>query len=128
MVGNDGGPRMLRLTALYADLWNTGYLGGPETLLGRRAKLEAACREVGREPATIGVTALIGLWFADLQPKRPTAFESPLTGSVEEIAQAMHGYGRLGVEHIMFQCAPPSPEARRRLTEALRLYRAMENE
>src|SRR5512146_1755837 len=30
------GPRMLKLTARYADLWNTTYLGQPETLLKPR--------------------------------------------------------------------------------------------
>ncbi len=29
MVGSEGGPRMLKLTAQYADLWNTGYMGKP---------------------------------------------------------------------------------------------------
>src|SRR5512132_4261374 len=30
LVGSEG-PRMLKLTAQYADLWNTGYMGKPET-------------------------------------------------------------------------------------------------
>ena len=38
----------------------------------------------------------------------------------------MLGYAELGVQHLMFQCAPYTPEARQRLTEALQLYRAME--
>ena len=42
---------------------------------------------------------------------------------MQEIAAAMHGYAQLGVQHIMFQCEPYTPEARQRLTEALRLYR-----
>src|SRR5215467_10967194 len=64
------GPRMLKLTAQYADYWNTGDTGPPETIKDRIVKIEAACREIGREPATLGVTALIGLWFPDLQPKK----------------------------------------------------------
>ena len=94
---------MLKLTARYADLWNTGYMGKPETLAERRAKIEAACREIGRDPVTLGITALIGLWFPDLQEKKPSFFDNPLTGTVEEIAMAMRGYARLGVQHIMFQ-------------------------
>jgi alkanesulfonate monooxygenase SsuD/methylene tetrahydromethanopterin reductase-like flavin-dependent oxidoreductase (luciferase family) len=125
MVGSEVGPRMLRLTAQYADLWNVGYMGEPETLSAPRAKLEVACRKVGRDPATIGITAFIGLWFPDLQPTKPSAFDSPLTGSVQEIAAAMRGYMELGVEHIMFQSAPDTPESRQRLSEALGLYRAM---
>src|SRR2546426_22937 len=93
-----------------------------------RAKIEASCREIGRDPATIGITALIGLWFSDLQEKKPRFFDNPLTGTVQEIAAAMRGYSELGVQHIMFQCEPYTPEARRRLTEALQLYRGMEQQ
>jgi len=124
MVGADK-PRMLKLTAQYADLWNTGYMGKPETLADRRAKIEAACREIGRDPRTLGVTALIGLWYPDLQTNKPKFFENPLTGTVEEIALAMRGYNELGVEHLMFQCEPYTSEARERLTQALHLYRRM---
>jgi alkanesulfonate monooxygenase SsuD/methylene tetrahydromethanopterin reductase-like flavin-dependent oxidoreductase (luciferase family) len=124
MVGSEG-PRMLKLTAQYADLWNTGYMGKPETMTGRLAKIEAACREVGRDPATLGITALIGLWFPDLQANKPTFLDNPLTGTVQEIATAMRGYAALGVKHIMFQCEPYTDETRRRLTEALQLYRGM---
>jgi probable F420-dependent oxidoreductase len=123
LVGGEG-PRLLRLTAKYADLWNTGYMGKPETMAVPLAKIEAACREAGRDPATLGVTALIGLWFPDLQPDQPSFFDKPLTGTPQEIAASMHGYEELGVEHIMFQSVPYTDETRRRLTEALHLYRA----
>ena len=125
LVGSEG-PRMLRLTAQYADLWNTGYMGKPETMAEPLAKIEAACREVGRDPATLGITALIGLWFPELQAKKPGFFNNPLTGTVQEIAAAMRGYAELGMQHIMFQCEPYTPEARKLLTEALQLYRDME--
>ena len=125
LVGSEG-PRMLKLTAQYADLWNTGYMGQPETMAEPLARIAAACREVGRDPATLGVTALIGLWFPDLQTRQPSFFPTPLTGTVQEIAAAMRGYAELGVQHIMFQCEPYTPEARARLTEALHLYRAMQ--
>ena len=127
MVGSEG-PRMLKLTAQYADLWNTGYMGKPETMAEPLAKIEAACREIGRDPATVGITALIGLWFPDLQAQQPSFLDNPLTGPVQEIAAAMRGYAELGVQHIMFQCWPYTPEARQRLTEALQLYRGMEQQ
>jgi len=126
MVGSEEGPRMLKLTARYANLWNTGYMGKPETIAGRLAKIQAACREIGRDPATLGITALIGLWFPELQAKKPKFFDNPLTGTAQEIAAAMRGYAELGVQHIMFQCEPYTLEARQRLTEALQLYRGME--
>jgi probable F420-dependent oxidoreductase len=125
LVGSEG-PRMLKLTAQYADLWNTGYMGQPETMAEPLAKIEAVCREVGRDPATLGITALIGLWFPDLQVNKPAFFDHPLTGTVQAIAAAMRGYAELGVQHIMFQCEPYTPEALKLLTEALHLYRDMQ--
>jgi len=127
IVGSEG-PRMLRLAARYADLWNTGYMGKPETMAPRLAKIEAACREVERDPATIGVTAFIGLWFPDLQASKPSFFDNPLTGTVQEIAAAMRGYAEIGVQHIMFQCEPYTHETLQRLTEALQLYHNMKQQ
>jgi len=125
LVGGEG-PRMLRLAARHGDSWNTGYMGQPETMADPLARIEAACHDVGRDPATLGVTALIGLWFPDLQPDKPGFLDKPLTGTPAEIAEAMRGYAALGIEHIMFQCQPYTPESVRRLTEALQLYRAMD--
>jgi alkanesulfonate monooxygenase SsuD/methylene tetrahydromethanopterin reductase-like flavin-dependent oxidoreductase (luciferase family) len=122
MIGAEG-PRMLRLTATYADQWNVGYMGRPETLAPWLPKIHEACADVGRDPGTLAITVLIGLWCPDLQPNKPTFLEDPLTGSAEEIADAMRGYEELGVEHLMFQCEPYTPESRQRLTDALHLYR-----
>jgi probable F420-dependent oxidoreductase len=127
LVGGEG-PRLLRLTASYADLWNTGYMGDPGTMAEKLTRIDAACRKVGRDPATLGVTALIALWFPDLQPKKPGYCDSPLTGTPAELAAAMRGYAELGVQHIMFQCAPYSQQTLERLTEALQIYRAAEPE
>jgi len=122
MIGAEG-PRMIKLAARYADLWNIGYMGQPETMAGPLATIEGACREVGRDPATMGVTALIGLWLSDLQQEKPGFVDDKhLEGTPEELAAAMRGYAELGVRHIMFQYAPYTDEARRRLAEALRLY------
>ena len=126
LVGGEG-PRMLGLAARYGDLWNTGYMGGPQTMAGPLAAIEAACDKVGRDPATLGVTAFIGMWFPELQAKQPTFLDKPLTGTPAAIAEAMHGYAELGVRHIMFQCVPYTPQSVRLLTEALHLYRAGEH-
>ena len=123
LIGAEG-PRMLRLTARYADLWNTGYMGEPETMVPRMALIKDACEAEGRDPASIGVTALIALWSPDLQAKKPTFVEHPLSGTPEAIASAMRGYAELGVQHLMFQCEPYTAETRRRLTEALHLFRS----
>ena len=81
---------MLKLSAQYADLWNTGYMGKPETMVEPVTKIQEACNAIGRDPNTIGITALIGLWFPDLQVNKPSFFEEPLTGTPEEIAAIVH--------------------------------------
>ena len=123
MIGSFG-KRMLGLTAKYADLWNTGYLGQPETLVIPRQELIVACQQTGRDPTTLGVTAMIALYFPDLAPKAPELDNPPLTGSPEEIAQAMRGYEQAGAEHIMFHLIPYNKSALERLEAALHIYRS----
>jgi probable F420-dependent oxidoreductase len=123
LVGGEG-PRMLSLAARYADMWNTGYMGEPETMAGPLARIAAACDQAGRDPATLDVTAFIAQWFPDLRPDKPKAFENLLTGRPAEIAAAMRGYAELGIPHIMFQCVPFNEQSLERMTEALQLYRA----
>lgn len=65
MVGSSG-PRMMRLTAQYADMWNTAYLHHPDSLTEPLSKLHAACAEVGRDPSTIEITVLVALAYPDL--------------------------------------------------------------
>jgi alkanesulfonate monooxygenase SsuD/methylene tetrahydromethanopterin reductase-like flavin-dependent oxidoreductase (luciferase family) len=125
LVGGEG-PRMLKLAAQYGDMWNTGYMGQPETMTEPIARIEAACRSVGRDPASIGITALVGIWFPELSPEKPAIFDSPLTGTVHEVAKAISGYAELGVEHIMFQCHPYTAESLQLLADALQLYRDTE--
>jgi alkanesulfonate monooxygenase SsuD/methylene tetrahydromethanopterin reductase-like flavin-dependent oxidoreductase (luciferase family) len=127
MIGSFG-TRMLSLTAKYADLWNTGYLGQPETLVQPRQEMLEACKLVGRDPGTLGVTAMIALYFPGLAPE-PDGFDNPpLTGTADEIAQAMLGYEEAGAEHIMFHLIPYNQATISRLEEAVRIYHHLSNE
>ena len=63
MIGTDG-PRLLRLTAQYADIWNTTWTYSAEEVLPRLAALDAACAEVGRDPDTIGRSCCV---FIDVE-------------------------------------------------------------
>lgn len=127
MVGSFG-ERMLKLTAQYADLWNSGYYGQPDQLAEPRQNMERACQEVGRDPATLGVTAMLAVHFPDLSPKTPDFDYPPLSGSPEEIAQAMLGYHQAGVQHIMFHLVPYNLTSIARLEKALQFYRQQVND
>jgi alkanesulfonate monooxygenase SsuD/methylene tetrahydromethanopterin reductase-like flavin-dependent oxidoreductase (luciferase family) len=122
LVGAEG-PRMLRLTAQYADLWNMSYMGKPSSFEPHRSKMLEACCAVGRDPATLGMTALIALANPDLGEPFPLGVE-PLSGSDEEIVEAMQGYALLGTAHLLFYLTPYMPEAVDRLVRVMRLYRS----
>jgi alkanesulfonate monooxygenase SsuD/methylene tetrahydromethanopterin reductase-like flavin-dependent oxidoreductase (luciferase family) len=56
------GERMLRLTATWADAWNTAWFGAVDELLRQRtAALDAACDAVGRDRTSIRRTVGIRL-------------------------------------------------------------------
>ncbi len=122
LIGGEG-PRLLRLTAQYADLWNTGYLPRPAALVETRTKLHAACAQVGRDPSTLGVTVLSTLAFPDLVPL-DGPLDEYLHGSTEEIVAALKGFEQIGVERLMFHCVPGHhPDVMARLSEILCAFR-----
>jgi len=127
MIGCDG-KRMLRLTARYADLWNTGYLGQAETLVETRTDFLEACHETGRDPATIGITVLLHVYYPDLMPLPDDLDHPPLAGTSTQIAKAMLAYEQAGVEHIMIHLLPYRPEAIHKLEDALQIYHDLSNE
>jgi probable F420-dependent oxidoreductase len=118
-------PRMLRLTAHYADSWNVSYLHAPESLIEPRTGLFTACAEVGRDPTTLEVTAEVALDFPDYGSTPPSHIQHYLRGSTEEIANALHQYEQLGVGHLMFYCSPYTTGALSRLAQAVQLYRSL---
>ena len=118
------GPRMLQLTAKHADLWNTAWLGQPDLLPEQRQEQEAACQEVGRDPATLAVTVGVTVAFPDLlpeedEPATDVDASKVLRGSVEEIAAGLRTYAEQGVEHVICMCNPTTDEALERLATAM---------
>ncbi len=123
------GPRMLRLTAQHADQWNTCWLGQPAALAERRQELEAACAEVGRDPATLEVTVGVTVAYPDLNPAgagEPPDPAKALFGTPEDIAAGLQGYADLGVSHVMCHCSPTNAATLALFTEALNAYREMQ--
>jgi probable F420-dependent oxidoreductase len=119
LAGN--GPRMLRLAAKYADSWNTAWHAEPASAVSRIASIRAACEAEGRDPATLAITASVGIGYPDLGP---AGVPEPLTGSPEHIVEALRGYAEMGVAHIMVEFAPYSLAALERVAEVARLYRS----
>jgi alkanesulfonate monooxygenase SsuD/methylene tetrahydromethanopterin reductase-like flavin-dependent oxidoreductase (luciferase family) len=120
------GPRMLRLTARFADAWNTAWLGDPGPLAERRAGLEEACRAEGRDPAAIEVTVGVNVALPDLLPGPPTDDEvgKTLSGDTAAIAAGLRAFADAGVGHAICALEPNTPEALGRFAEALERFRA----
>ena len=88
----------------------------------RLARIRQACTEVGRDPATLAVTVGVQAVFPDLGETSSMAQE-PLSGSVEALAQAFHGYDQAGAAHLIMYPSPVGLPALERVAEAVRLYR-----
>jgi probable F420-dependent oxidoreductase len=116
------GPRMLRLTAQYADKWNTAWLGEAAELAARVEPLHAACAETGRDPATLAVTVGVDVALPDLGETNPFS-KNPLGGSAEALAHAFREYDEAGAAHLIIHLTPQTKTAVTRLAEAARLYR-----
>jgi probable F420-dependent oxidoreductase len=104
LVGGTG-PRMLSLTATYADVWNTGYVSTLDTLTAKQAALREACTMVGRDPATLPLTVHLPLVYEDLAPAPPFLAEY-LSGFPQEFAECLRAFERAGVSHVMVECFP----------------------
>ncbi|MFM9106264.1 MAG: LLM class flavin-dependent oxidoreductase [Chloroflexota bacterium] len=107
------GPRMLELTARYADLWNGWLTWGsswPDAIPPVREKVDAACTAVGRDPRTLGRTAAILAEVpgvrANLVSTAPDGGGRPLRGTPEEMAAALQGFAAEGIDHLQVICAP----------------------
>lgn len=110
MVGTNG-PRMLELTAHYADAWNADFGSTPESIKTLNNAVDDACRGVGRDPATLRRSAslLVNVaghsnpgdnWVADSRAGR--AF----SGSTEELATVLRAYSEAGIDHVQVWLDP----------------------
>jgi len=98
-------PRMLRLTARFADVWNADWQRDPATVVAQSAELDRACEEVGRDPA--GLVRTAGSNFA-MDGCTGRRFE-PISGSAEEMAAKIREFQALGLAHYVCGLDPCTP-------------------
>lgn len=115
-------PRMLDLTARWADLWTTSWFGtANEQVAERISDLKAAVTAAGRPVDAVSLT--VGITVAD--PDQSVAVVEPephaICGTVADVAQAFKDYEALGAEHLIVGLEPVTVRSAERIAEAKRL-------
>jgi alkanesulfonate monooxygenase SsuD/methylene tetrahydromethanopterin reductase-like flavin-dependent oxidoreductase (luciferase family) len=116
---------MLKLVAKYADAYNTVWHPDPSVAIERFRTLEAACREVGRDPSEIRRTAGTTV-LAPNAGEVPDLAPTVMTGSVQELAEKLWAFHtEAGVTHMTLILDPWTTggiEAFGKVIEAIRSF------
>jgi alkanesulfonate monooxygenase SsuD/methylene tetrahydromethanopterin reductase-like flavin-dependent oxidoreductase (luciferase family) len=111
------GPRMLRLTARYADAWNTAWFGAPNDRLRRAMEdMDAALQAAERDPASLRRT--VGMVVRDPEQTGGELDDSMFAGSVDDLASAMDAYEQIGFDDIVVGLEPVTEASLDRLAVA----------
>jgi alkanesulfonate monooxygenase SsuD/methylene tetrahydromethanopterin reductase-like flavin-dependent oxidoreductase (luciferase family) len=114
-------PRMLDLTAQWADAWNTAWFGPvDDRVRDRLGDFDNALTRVGRPANEVAKT--VGITVRDVdQPAPAEPSRNAIDGSVEELAKVMKDYEALGVEHLIVGLEPMTSRSVERLAKAKQL-------
>jgi alkanesulfonate monooxygenase SsuD/methylene tetrahydromethanopterin reductase-like flavin-dependent oxidoreductase (luciferase family) len=113
------GPRMLRLTATWADAWNAAWFGAADARMrALLAGLDAACVRVGRDPATMRKT--VGIRIHD--PGAPLGDRAGLPGDPDRLAALFGDLLTLGVDDAIVWSTSKSSAAIDRIADARRRH------
>ncbi len=127
MVGSMG-ERMLSITLPHVQSWNawfTWFGNSPEEYPALRDQIDAACRAVGRDPATLERTlaVLVSLPGGEGRPQgshdRPPV--APISGEPVVLASALRAFAAEGVGHVQLVLDPITADSIRALAPTLAL-------
>ena len=113
-------PRMMRLTARYADAWNTAWYGAPDERLRRQLDaFDEAMASERRDPTTMDRTVGIEVRDPERDPGGEDGGDRSFGGSVDELAEAVTAYEALGIDHLIVLLQPLDETSIERLVLAL---------
>ena len=125
MLGTTG-PKMLRLTARYADQWNVWLAmtdSSPERVPALNADVDAACVDVGRDPGTLERTVSIMvdvMGNSEIPASMGRGEATPVSGSPTEIAATIRAFAEQNVTHLQLYLLPNTVETIRAFEPVLR--------
>ncbi|MGI9324072.1 MAG: TIGR03560 family F420-dependent LLM class oxidoreductase [Pseudomonadales bacterium] len=104
MVGGGGEKVTLRITAEHAHEWNVW--GTVETLQQKMSVLDAHCKSFDRDPNEIQRSAVALLFMSDdeayvAKMKQADLQQAAIIGSVEEVAEIIRQYEKIGVNELI---------------------------
>ena len=113
IVGGAAKPRTVRAAVRFADEYNTTF-ATPEECRERRARVDQAAGEAGREPLTFSLMTgcVVGRDAAELDERRRRFTEVTgrepdrerhVVGTLDEVVERVRAYENAGVERIMLQ-------------------------
>jgi alkanesulfonate monooxygenase SsuD/methylene tetrahydromethanopterin reductase-like flavin-dependent oxidoreductase (luciferase family) len=111
MIGSKG-PRMLRITVPHVEIWNAWLSGSrshPDQVPPLRELVDAACADVGRDPATLQRSVSIMVdqtGTREIGPSMKPDGAEPLTGSPAEIAAGLRAFAAEGIDHLQLYLVP----------------------
>jgi probable F420-dependent oxidoreductase len=113
MIGTKG-ERMMRVAARYADIWNAEWLAQPEEADPLLERVDAACAEMGRDPATLERTfgmlidapGFVASEHDDFATIHRRQLKPALSGTAEEIAAGLNAFADRGTSHVQVWLGP----------------------
>jgi alkanesulfonate monooxygenase SsuD/methylene tetrahydromethanopterin reductase-like flavin-dependent oxidoreductase (luciferase family) len=123
ILGGDGGPRLARLVATWADEFNR-QSATPDRLREAYGRVAAACVEVGRDPDTVVLSAMVGVLVAETEHELRDRIRQQaavvgagddtdawlaertgrwIIGTPDEALQRIEALGAAGAQRIMLQ-------------------------
>jgi probable F420-dependent oxidoreductase len=125
LIGGSGS-RILGLAARFADIWNRDFdVWNPdvtpysaEDLRAWVPRVDAACVEAGRDPATLSRTAGV---LVDMPHVPAREGWNAISGTPEQLADGLRDYARAGFTHVQIWLEPSSLEGVEAFAEVLAL-------
>jgi probable F420-dependent oxidoreductase len=112
LIGSNG-ERMLRIALPHVDAWNSWYRdfdNRPDGIARLRAIVDAAARDVGRDPADIERTVAVYVQLPGgtgrVMGDQTAVTVRPLTGPPDAMAEAFRAYARAGIGHVQLVLDP----------------------
>jgi alkanesulfonate monooxygenase SsuD/methylene tetrahydromethanopterin reductase-like flavin-dependent oxidoreductase (luciferase family) len=130
MIGSNG-PRMLRIAAPHVHAWNTWFSdigNSPAGVAALRERVDAACTDVGRDPAeverTVAILVRLPGGTGRIQGSYAEAPPQPLEGPPEVMADVLRAYAAEGIGHVQLVLDPITRRSIEAFAPVLRLLDA----